>query len=92
MQQMRADERGVIRFRKNTIVDYLVQFAAERGVTLHDLAVHGFDKDDWAQFSQLIGYSVSGWGSLSYVTARQRDKADRRAAALLAAADGGEEG
>ena len=26
-----------------------------------------FSKEDWTQFSQLTGYSLSGWGGLSYV-------------------------
>lgn len=36
--------------------------------------------DEQQQFAQLIGYSVSGYGDLSYVTLTNIRKADRRAA------------
>ncbi len=28
----------------------------------------GFPREDWVQFAQLIGYSVSAWSTLSYVS------------------------
>jgi hypothetical protein len=59
------DRNGTIRFVKNPIVDFLL----ERGpFDLNDLAKERFDDDASAQFAQLIGYSVCGWGDLSYVS------------------------
>ena len=34
----------------------------------HNIAVKGFSQEDQEQFAQLIGYSVSGFGDLSYVS------------------------
>jgi flagellin-like hook-associated protein FlgL len=56
---------GIQRFQENPIVTYLLK---QSGITMNDLAVIGFDEDDEAHFAQLIGYSVSGWGDLSYVS------------------------
>lgn len=63
MQPIEYDESGVLRFRSNAIVRYLL----DRGVDLNQLAVIGFPEEDWRQFAQLIGYSVDGYGELSYV-------------------------
>lgn len=68
LQPIALDEQGVLRFRKNKLVDYLLDHG---GLTLNDLAVAPELQDcreDWEQFSQLIGYSVSGFGDLSYVS------------------------
>lgn len=57
---------GVIRFKRNAIVCYLLESGA---FDLNDLARKDFSKDDRQQFAQLIGYSLSGYGDLtSYVT------------------------
>lgn len=57
---------GVIRFKANKIVRYLLD---NGGISLNDLAVLDFSKDDRQQFAQLIGYSLSDYGELrSYVT------------------------
>lgn len=53
------------RFVKNAIVEYLLD---NGGIDLNQLAVLPFDDEDREQFAQLIGYSVSGYGSLSYVS------------------------
>ena len=79
MQQMVIDGHGTIRFRVNHIVAWMLDHGPW---DLNTLTVKGFTKDDWAQFAQLIGYSVDGWGSLPYVTRKQAEKADRRAEML----------
>jgi hypothetical protein len=71
---MEIDDNGTHRFKENKIVNYLLE---KGGLSLNDLAVvdgpegdayhGGFPREDWVQFAQLIGYSVSGWGGLSYV-------------------------
>ena len=45
------------RFVENKIVSYLL----DKGpIDLNDLGFMDFDKEDWAQFVQLLGYSLSG--------------------------------
>lgn len=53
----------VIRFKKNAIVEFLLR---EGGFDMNSLGSMGFSKADQEQFAQLIGYSVSGFGELSY--------------------------
>ena len=74
----------VIRFRKNAIVSALLDHASEgRKLDLNDIARMGFSVADQMQLAQLIGYSVSGFGDLSYaerdVVRRADAKADRLA-------------
>ena len=76
LQPIYLDDDGVVRFKPNTIVDYLVSGGAKENITLNDLADMGFPREDWEQLAQLIGYSVSGWGDLSYVSANRRNAAD----------------
>ena len=59
------DSNDVIRFKENKIVRYLLDSHPE--VDLNKLAVGDFSQDDRQHFAQLIGYSVSSWGTLSYV-------------------------
>jgi hypothetical protein len=61
IQPIEKDEHGVLRFKPNTIVDFL---AKDR---LNELAAMDFPREDWEQLAQLIGYSLSGFGDLSYV-------------------------
>jgi hypothetical protein len=56
----------VVRFRQNAIVEFLRKFAASHGMDMNELARMDFPREDAAQFAQLIGYSVSGYGELSY--------------------------
>ena len=59
------DDDGVIRFTPNTIVKFLLDNSK---VNLNDLACMGFSDMEWEQFSQLIGYSASGFCGLSYTS------------------------
>ncbi len=52
------------RFIPNRIVSHLLDNGT---IDLNDLAVMDFSDNEREQFAQLIGYSVSGFGSLSYV-------------------------
>jgi hypothetical protein len=66
IQPTYKDNNGIIRFQGNEIVRYLLD---NGGIDLNHLARQkGFSREDWVQFAQLIGYSVSGWSDLSYVT------------------------
>jgi len=73
-QPVHTDEHGVIRFVKNTIVRRLLD---EGGIDLNDIARWAdVTNAEHQQFAQLIGYSVSGYGDLSYVDAVARVRAD----------------
>ena len=65
VQPVYADEQGVHRFKHNAIVEYILD---NGGINLNHIANLGnlFTQDDKTQFAQLIGYSVSGAGDLSY--------------------------
>ena len=65
IQEIYKDSRGTLRFRENKIVQHLLD---NGGVDLNQLAVFDFNDDDREQFAQLIGYSLSGFADLSYVT------------------------
>lgn len=52
----------VLRFTENTIVSRMLELLSDRGFDLNDLHVdcHDHSREDWDQFNQLHGYSVSG--------------------------------
>ena len=65
IQPIEDDGKGVLRFKKNKIVDYLLD---NGGIDLNKIAMLDFSKEDRQQFAQLIGYSLSGYSELtSYV-------------------------
>jgi hypothetical protein len=64
MQQIETDEQGIKRFRRNKIVEYLLD---NGGLDMNAIACVSFDNEDRRQFAQLIGYSISGYSDLSYV-------------------------
>lgn len=64
-QPQEWDDEGVLRFKKNPLVR---RMADRYGLNELAVDVRTATDDDWRQLAQLIGYSVSGWGSLSYVT------------------------
>lgn len=65
IQPLAKDEHGVMRFKGNAIVQHLLDSG---GIDMNRLAVLEFSQDDREQFAQLIGYSLSGFSSLSYVS------------------------
>ncbi len=89
MQPVVWDGAGVIRFMANPIVRFMVDWGREHGMSLNDLTMlshsAGWTKADWSHFSQLHGYSVSGWGDLSYGSDDEWQEAEKRSAALLRA-------
>lgn len=74
MQPIAPDQHGRLRFKENRLVSYL---ACER---LNELAAVEACDEDRQQLAQLIGYSLDGWGTLSYVS----DEAYAKAKALSA--------
>jgi len=65
VQPLITEEGGIIRFKPNRIVKHLIAIAPP--MYLNKMACMEFSDEDWTQFSQLIGYSLSGFGELSYV-------------------------
>ena len=69
MQPIEYDEYNVIRFKRNKIVDYMLEAGRAAGAfDLNSIASMNFPKEDYEQLAQLIGYSVSGFGELSYAS------------------------
>ena len=79
MQPVNLAADGVVRFKENKIVTYLLQFAERRGIDLNQIAIMDFDEDDYSQLMQLIGYSVSGYGNLSCANRNHVRRADTAA-------------
>lgn len=91
MQPVARDEHGVIRFKPNKIVLFMLDHGAvlidgamnrregSNGLSLNILASMDFPKEDWEQFYQLIGYSVSGYGDLRIVSDESYNAADAQA-------------
>ena len=73
MQRVVLDKNGVPRFQCNS--EYLLEHS---GIE-NRIAMMNFKDEDRMQLAQLVGYSVSGYGSLDYVTMRSRNAADKRA-------------
>lgn len=68
IQPIQKDELGTLRFKQNKIVRDLLDYASERGFGLNEIARKDYSKEDHVQLAQLIGYSLSGFGTLSYVS------------------------
>lgn len=65
IQPTELDENGTLRFKKNAIVEYLLDSG---DCDMNKLAELPFSREDREQFAQLIGYSLCGASDLSYVT------------------------
>jgi hypothetical protein len=83
MQPVELDSQGVARFKANKIVRHLLDWASDRGMNLNDIARMPFDAEDRMQLAQLIGYSVSGYGDLSYASRESVAIADELVEKLL---------
>lgn len=75
------DDHGVIRFKRNAIVDWMLEkgrIGAKFDLNEISMMVHKglFSVEDYVQLDQLIGYSVSGFGDLSHVPKEEVDACD----------------
>lgn len=70
----------VIRFQENRIVRKLLD---EGGINLNHIACWDVSCEERAQFAQLIGYSVSGFGDLGYASDEVVEDADSQAEAMV---------
>ena len=74
IQPIETDDHGTARFKQNAIVRFLLD---EGPFDLNKLGIKSFPNEDREQFAQLIGYSVSGFGELSYVSNDTYGTADK---------------
>ena len=79
MQPLVRDPDGEIRFRINRIVRVLLDTGP---LDLNSLALMPFGDDERSQFAQLIGYSVSRFGELGYVSNDAYETVSKRAGAI----------
>ena len=69
IQPLIEDEQGVVRFKANEIVSYLLVCGRDGKKTdMNEIARLNFSRSDREQFAQLIGYSHSGASELSYMS------------------------
>lgn len=83
MQPIVIAEDGVARFQANRIIADLWKSGA---FSLNDIGIKAaegaYTEAEQMQLAQLIGYSVSGFGDLSYADREVVRRADRKAALL----------
>ncbi len=65
----------VVRFKPNKIVEFLLDAGH---FSMNQLAMMEFSVEDREQFAQLIGYSLCGFGELSYVRDKTLDRVSRQ--------------
>lgn len=65
IQPLIKDKHNQFRFKKNEIVSFLLD---QGGYDMNKLGELPFSNEDREQFAQLIGYSLSGFSELSYVS------------------------
>ena len=76
IQPLENDNHGVLRFKANAIVAHLLDHG---GIDMNALACMDFSTEDREQFAQLIGYSLRGFGELSYVSDETYGAAEKMA-------------
>jgi hypothetical protein len=87
MQPIVLDERGVVRFRANKAVRWMLEQGRQgKRFDLNDLVIgDAATDDDLAQLWQLIGHSVVSYGELDFVSDELCERADEAAERLKAA-------
>lgn len=83
MQPVVKAADGTIRFKENKIISDMLELCQKHGFGLNEIAMGDYEKDDRSQLMQLIGYSVSGYGNLSYSRAKHVMRADEKAASMV---------
>lgn len=74
-------EDDVLRFKKNQIVRDVLDYSTRCGFGLSEIAAKQYGNADMSQLFQLIGYSVSTWGGLTFAVGVA--KADLEASEFL---------
>lgn len=80
MQPVIVDDHGRVRFRRNKLVEYLLDHGR---IDMNQLANVEFPREDREQFAQLIGYSIAGYHELSYVSDESAALASARAREVM---------
>lgn len=75
IQPLIWDEHKILRFRGNALVEYLLDAGP---FDMNHLACVPCSPEDREQFAQLIGYSVSGFSELSYVSNATMQRVQRK--------------
>ena len=75
IQPLQKDKQGVMRFKQNGIVRFLLDNGPFDLNTLHMMS---FSREDRVQLAQLIGYSLSGFAELDYVSEKDYDRAEEQ--------------
>lgn len=74
MQPMHIDKDGVVRFKENKIVSFLLQ-----GRDFNEIVGKFYSNtEDLQQLYQLIGYSVDGYCNLNAVDKKEKKRAHRK--------------
>ena len=84
MQPVQHDDDGVIRFKANAIVRFLLDAGP---YDMNKLAMMPWSQEDREQFAQLIGYSVCGFNELQYVSDAACERANDAAASIAEQVD-----
>lgn len=82
MQPIALDEHGTVRFEGSPIISYLASEVTDLNHLAIWCAQNQIGQKYQEQLAQLIGYSVSGYGTLSYVSDRSFDRASAVADSL----------
>lgn len=72
VQPLENDNYGVLRFKQNAIVCFLLDAGP---FDMNQIARMPFNDEDREQFAQLIGYSLSGFCDLRYVSDETYERA-----------------
>ncbi len=75
VQPLLIDGNGTIRFKKNAIVEFLLDAGPH---DMNSLAMMPWSDEDREQFAQLIGYSLGGFSELSYVSEKTYHRAEKQ--------------
>ena len=79
IQPLYLDKQKTYRFKQNKIVTFLLDAGP---YDMNQLACMSFSDDERTHFAQLIGYSLSGFNELSYVSDETYDEALKLAMTL----------
>jgi len=85
-QPLALGDDGVIRFRENRIIRLLLDGGP---FDLNQIALMAFSDQERQQLAQLIGYSVSGYGDLTYAFGEPVERADRAVDIFIAEQEAG---
>ncbi len=79
IQPLYEDDCGVFRFKENAIVKFLKETSSFDLDMLHKMP---FSVEDWEQFMMLLGYSLTGFGELSFVREETYERAEKKVVEL----------